>query len=117
MRLTALGKVTAGLVLGAILSGCPAEAKQRLYYIAADEVLWNYAPSGTNMLTGAPLQPGENQLGFTYHKVVYHAYSDGTFATLKVRPDAESYLGILGPPIRAEVLPLSSFSRTTRRCH
>ena len=31
---------------------CP--GKTRTYFIAADEVQWDYAPSGTNLITGEP---------------------------------------------------------------
>jgi len=75
----------------------------RIYYIAADDVMWNYAPGGRN-LTGTP--GPENEAGdnpTTYRKAVYHEYTDGTFTTLKQRPPQWEHLGILGPLIRAEV--------------
>jgi FtsP/CotA-like multicopper oxidase with cupredoxin domain len=89
-----------GLFLAAHL---PAFAAQRVYYIAADEVTWNYATSGTDVLTGKPLVPDKHQLGFVYHKVVYHGYTDGSFATVQQRTADEQYMGLLGPPIHAEV--------------
>ncbi len=87
----------------ALLCCTPALAAQRTYYIAADEVLWNYAPTGTNVLTGSPLKPDGAQLGFAYRKIVYHEYTDGSFATIKPRLDADRYMGLLGPTIHAEV--------------
>ncbi len=87
----------------ALLCYVPAPAAQRTYYIAADEVLWNYAPTGTNVLTGSALKPDKSQLGFAYRKVIYQEYTDGSFATIKGRPNAERYMGLLGPPIHAEV--------------
>ncbi len=82
----------------------PSQARVRTYYIAADEVLWNYVPSGTNLITKSPLPPLlPQQLGWTFHKAVYHEYTDATFKHLKPRPAADAYLGILGPVIRAEV--------------
>jgi len=75
----------------------------RIYYIAADDVMWNYTPGGRN-LTGTP--GPENETGdspTTYRKAVYHEYTDGTFTTLKQRPPQWEHLGILGPLIRAEV--------------
>ena len=86
-----------------LLCCAPAVAAERTYNIAADEVLWNYAPTGTNVLTGAQLKPDKNQLGFMFHKVVYRQYTDGRFTTLERRDPADRYMGILGPPIRAEV--------------
>ena len=91
-------------IIGLMLLCCaPALAAQRTYYIAADEVVWNYAPSGTNVLTGERLRPAKFQLGYAYRKVVYRGYTDATFATPQRRPDADAYMGVLGPPIRAEV--------------
>ncbi len=86
-----------------LLCTAPALAAERTYYIAADEIVWNYAPSGTNVLTGAPLKLSTYQLGFAYHKIVYHGYTDATFKTVEPRPGDELYMGTLGPPIRATV--------------
>lgn len=82
----------------------PATARERTYYVAADDVIWNYAPSGRNLEDGSalpPLIPG--QLGWSYHKLLYREYTDATFRTLApVAPDRR-YLGFLGPLMRAEV--------------
>lgn len=91
----AAGFCLAGLCLTQAL------AAQRTYYIAADDVIWNYAPTGTNLLTGVPLKPDKQQLGFRYHKIVYHGYRDASFT--KQLPPVAPYMGILGPPIHAEV--------------
>src|SRR6185437_933892 len=88
-------------VLCLVLLCCaPAVAAERTYYIAADEIAWNYAPTGTNVLTGAPLKPAKDQIGFSYHKIVYRGYTDATFKTLEVRSQSDQYMGLLGPPIR-----------------
>lgn len=91
--------------IGLLVAFCaaPALSAERTYYIAADEVMWNYAPSGTNVLTGAPLVPDKGQLGFSFRKVVYRGYTDASFSTLAARPAADAYLGLLGPVIRAAV--------------
>jgi len=82
----------------------PADAAVRTYYIAADEVMWNYAPSGKDVITGKPLHPlAPMQLGWTYRKAVYREYTDATFKHLKPRPADEAYLGLIGPIIHAEV--------------
>jgi FtsP/CotA-like multicopper oxidase with cupredoxin domain len=81
----------------------PPKPTVRIYYIAADDVMWNYAPGGRN-LAGTP--GPENEAGdnpTTYRKAVYHEYTDETFATLKQRQPQWEHLGILGPLIRAEV--------------
>jgi len=80
-----------------------ATSKTHTYYIAADDVMWNYAPRGRN-LTGTP--GPENEAGtpsVTYRKAMYREYTDATFTTLKPRPPQWEHLGILGPLLRAEV--------------
>jgi manganese oxidase len=84
--------------------------KVTTYFIAADEIEWNYTPRGRN-LSGVPHVEGDgmalatrdNRSGVIYEKAVYREYTDGTFTTLKPRPPEWEHLGILGPLIRAEV--------------
>jgi hypothetical protein len=86
-----------------ILAEKPPNSKVRIYYIAADDVMWNFAPTGRN-LTGTP--GPENEAGGSstvYRKAVYHEYTDGAFTTLKPRSPEWEHLGILGPLIRSEV--------------
>ncbi|WP_211177582.1 multicopper oxidase domain-containing protein [Pseudonocardia acidicola] len=83
----------------------------RTYYIAADEVPWNYAPDGKNDITGAAFDAvaskytaaGPARIGTTYVKSLYREYTDATFTTLTPRPPAWEHLGDLGPVIRAVV--------------
>ncbi len=83
----------------------------RTYYIGADEIEWDYAPTGRNEITGQPfdetadvfVKSGPGRIGSKYLKCLYRGYTDGTFQHLQERPDAEKYLGFLGPVIRAEV--------------
>jgi len=83
----------------------------RTYYISADEVAWNYAPTGRNVLTGKPftdeedvfVRTGPGRIGSTYLKCLYREYTGGTFAALKPRAPQDAYLGALGPVIRAAV--------------
>jgi hypothetical protein len=72
-------------------------AATRHYYIAAEDVSWNYAPSGVNLLTAVPTPPW---LKLEWQKTRFIEYTDDTFTTKKAQPD---WLGILGPMIRAEV--------------
>uniref|UniRef100_A0A8C8HCA7 Hephaestin n=1 Tax=Oncorhynchus tshawytscha TaxID=74940 RepID=A0A8C8HCA7_ONCTS len=82
----------------------------REYFIAAEEVLWDYAPSQVNHGTGKPLntdgstffQRGNDRIGGKYKKVQYKEYTDNTFTVQKERTPEELHLGILGPVIRAE---------------
>jgi len=84
--------------------------RTHLYYIAAEEVLWNYAPHGRN-LAGVPHPETEEAGGAagasggtsTYLKAIYREYTDATFLTPKQRDPRWEHLGILGPLIRAEV--------------
>lgn len=85
--------------------------RTRWYYIAADELEWNYVPMGKNMITGQPFTPfqqmfttsGPHQIGGISRKALYREYTDKTFNTLKPRAAEDEYLGFLGPVIRAEV--------------
>jgi len=88
--------------------------KVRQYYIAAEEVEWDYGPSGMNKYDGGALTaPGSssatfftrsaNRIGGKYMKTLYFEYTNASFSERKVRNASESYLGILGPIIRAEV--------------
>ena len=89
----------------------PAGGVNRVYYIGADEVAWNYAPTGRNEITGAPfddvantyVKQGPDRIGSTYLKCLYRGYADAGFTTLAPRPAQDAYLGFLGPVIRAEV--------------
>lgn len=102
-----LALLGAGLALPAQTSS----GKTRVYYVAADEVNWDYAPAGRDVAMGHPFdafergftEPGPHQIGRVYKKAVYREYTDGTFTTLKARRPEDAYLGLLGPILRAEV--------------
>jgi hypothetical protein len=80
----------------------------RTYFIAADEVDWDYTPHGRNVIGLPRVENTENEnasaLGHrVYHKAIYREYIDGSFSRLKPRSPQWEHLGILGPLIRAEV--------------
>ena len=86
----------------------------RIYYIAALDIDWDYAPNGTvNPFTGTPVKeddqastytlPGVNRIGSIYQKAVYREYTDNTFTTMKTRSSRWEHLGVLGPIIRGIV--------------
>jgi hephaestin len=83
----------------------------RTYYIAADEIDWDYLPSGIDKMMGMATEGyakayttrGPHLIGKVYRKALYREYTDATFGHLKVRPARDAYLGIVGPIIRAEV--------------
>jgi manganese oxidase len=89
----------------------PRTGKTRVYYIAADEVLWNYAPTGADAISGTAFKGaqdvwtkrGPTTIGTTYKKALFREYTDGTFSTLKPRSAEWEHLGFLGPVIHAEV--------------
>jgi FtsP/CotA-like multicopper oxidase with cupredoxin domain len=83
----------------------------RVYFIAADEVIWDYAPSGQDEAMGHPfddfennyMAPGPNRIGRIYKKAIYREYIDAKFRRLKPRPLEEQHQGILGPVLYGEV--------------
>ena len=91
--------------------GFQSDGVTRTYYIGADQVNWNYAPQGTNEITGEPfddvadtyVKSGPGRIGSRYVKCLYRGYTDATFGHRITRPADEKYLGLLGPVIRAEV--------------
>ena len=106
-----LAQLTATPAAPQAKEGSSAPARVRTYYVAAEEVEWDYAPLGIDMTTGkafegtaaAYTQPGPNRIGRVYRKALYREYTDGTFATRKPRLPQDEYLGLLGPILRAEV--------------
>jgi FtsP/CotA-like multicopper oxidase with cupredoxin domain len=90
----------------------PGGGKTRIYYLAAEDTMWNYAPAG-NVLAGSMpddakdadvwLKRGLNNEPPVFRKAVYREYTDATFKTPKPRAPEWVHLGLLGPVIRAEV--------------
>jgi len=83
----------------------------RRYFVAADEVVWDYAPTGINKITGQPFDDvanvfvanGPDRIGKEYIKAIYREYTDETFTQLKARPARWRHTGILGPVVQAAV--------------
>jgi manganese oxidase len=83
----------------------------RKYFIAADEVEWDYAPSGENAITGEAFGEDElvfvgdapDRIGSVYTKSLYREYTDDTFTTLVDHGEEWEHLGFLGPVMHAEV--------------
>uniref|UniRef100_G1LY86 Coagulation factor V n=1 Tax=Ailuropoda melanoleuca TaxID=9646 RepID=G1LY86_AILME len=76
------------------------------YFIAAEEVIWDYAPIiPANMdkkYRSLHLDNFSNQIGKHYKKVVYKQYQDESFTKRLENPNIKED-GILGPIIRAQV--------------
>jgi manganese oxidase len=99
------------LVMAALPVHAQSSGTTRTYYIAADEVTWDYAPAGKNIIAGRPFagleeiwtRRGPTQIGTKYKKALYREYTDSTFKTLKPRSLEWEHLGFMGPVIRGEV--------------
>jgi hypothetical protein len=88
----------------------------RTYYMAADEVEWDYAPTGMNQITGEEfgsgtwvldenifVGQGPDRIGRVYTKCLYREYTNANFDSLKPVPPEWQHLGTLGPVIRGVV--------------
>src|ERR1700733_4777330 len=90
---------TASLIVVVLSVAWPSQALTRHYYIAAEEQLWDYAPSGVDLVESRSI-PSTWAKRTKFPKVRYIEYTDDTFTKPKPQPE---WLGILGPIIRAEV--------------
>ncbi|HYE33831.1 multicopper oxidase domain-containing protein [Methylocaldum sp.] len=96
-----------------LFSGIVSANTTRTYYIAAEETLWDYAPSyPINPMHGEKFNEDEkvfvegnnsDRIGRQYYKAHYVEYTDASFTQVKERPPEWRHLGILGPVIRANV--------------
>ncbi|MGH7549594.1 MAG: multicopper oxidase domain-containing protein [Gemmatimonadota bacterium] len=85
--------------------------RTRTFYLAAEEVEWDYARSGRNQIAGRAfgeteavfLEPGPRRIGRIYTKALYRAYTDSTFTTPAPVPPEWEHLGALGPVLRGAV--------------
>uniref|UniRef100_A0A8C6R8W8 Hephaestin n=1 Tax=Nannospalax galili TaxID=1026970 RepID=A0A8C6R8W8_NANGA len=87
----------------------------RVYYLGIQDVQWNYAPKGRNVITNQNLctdlkmvervassflKSDKNRIGSSYKKTIYKEYRDGSYTDEVVKP---AWLGFLGPLLQAEV--------------
>lgn len=91
------------------------QPKTRVYYIAAEEQIWDYAPKGMNVFMGMYFDATDSvyavnspsgptpRIGSKNIKARYVEYTDSTFSTPKAITAEWQHLGILGPVIRAVV--------------
>src|ERR1043166_2537738 len=98
-----------------LAAGCAATSanggRTHTYYVAADELLWDYAPAAGNRISGEAWSPLDKEfverrpdrVGKVNKKAVYHEYTDSTFTTRKPRAAGWEHLGILGPLLRGSV--------------
>uniref|UniRef100_A0A9J8BSU7 Coagulation factor V n=1 Tax=Cyprinus carpio carpio TaxID=630221 RepID=A0A9J8BSU7_CYPCA len=72
------------------------------YYIAAEEIIWDYAPNMPENMDGYVslseyLKQGPRRIGKKYKKAVFTQYKDGTFKERAEDKEIKKELGILGP--------------------
>lgn len=101
-------RTTSILLILMLLAGCAANIPQapldekpgmRHYFVAAEKVDWDFAPSGKNlMMPGMGLGPWGKQT--TYSKYRYIQYTDASYTSQVPQPQ---WMGILGPQLRAQV--------------
>lgn len=98
MKPRRLSKIGAILLLGAwMLQACAGQVRE--YWIAAEKVMWDYAPSGQNLIdpdAGLGVW-GERT---AYEKYRYIQYTDGGYTTQVAQPE---WMGVLGPQLRSVV--------------
>ena len=73
--------------------------QNREYWVAAEPVTWDYAPSGKNLIhPGADMGPWGKQLRYAKYRFV--GYTDASYKTPVPQPE---WQGILGPELVGEV--------------
>ena len=110
-RRTFAGVLTLGATAALVaLAASPSGGLTRTYYVAADEVEWDYAPTGRDEMMGHALDSAEMSvtngpagIASRFLKARYREYTDSTFSTLKPIPPEWAHLGIMGPLLRASV--------------
>lgn len=87
------------------LYSLPGQAQVHQYYLTAEEEIWDFAPSGQNLVhcfpdpVPCPLpEPWRDNHRFPVNRFVQ--YADASFTTRVPQPE---WLGVLGPILRAEV--------------
>ncbi|KNE63419.1 hypothetical protein AMAG_08550 [Allomyces macrogynus ATCC 38327] len=111
--LAAVVALAARTATAADIIPCPDDARAcllRTYYVAAEEVEWDYAPTGTNIFSNTPIDDDDGssvytkqdtgRIGRKYKKAIYNQYTDASFKTQVPRDPG---MGLLGPVLRAEV--------------
>jgi FtsP/CotA-like multicopper oxidase with cupredoxin domain len=112
-RSRSLSGLLAGLIAATLSVGlAPADAGvTRDFYVAAEEYFWDFAPTGRDLVAGSAIpQPWRDNT--RWPKVRLIEYTDASFKVMKSQP---SWLGVLGPQIRAEVgdtIVVHFFNRT-----
>jgi hypothetical protein len=123
VQIVLLAGVTCGILFGVVVPGAlGATPPMKEFFVAADEVEWDYAPSAKDVCADAHWQNkylvsrhgwvknatatdrmSSTRIGSKYLKARYVEYTDGTFSTPKPIAPEWAHLGLLGPVLRGEV--------------
>ncbi|KAM9486470.1 coagulation factor V isoform 2-T2 [Clarias gariepinus] len=83
------------------------ESQEWIYYIAAEETIWDYAPhlpeNVDRDFRSTYLKQGAGRIGKKYKKAVFVRYTDESFKEKAEHKQRKKELGILGPVIRAQI--------------
>uniref|UniRef100_A0A672J2R2 Coagulation factor VIII, procoagulant component n=1 Tax=Salarias fasciatus TaxID=181472 RepID=A0A672J2R2_SALFA len=92
------------------------EIRPRHYYIAAEEIIWDYESSTDSLVSCSEMRRGMRKFLPEYKKVVFRAYRDKEFLRPVGRGELEEHLGIMGPVIRTEINDLLTVRETASCC-
>ncbi|XP_061581426.1 coagulation factor VIII isoform X1 [Cololabis saira] len=80
------------------------EVRPRHYYIAAEEITWDYGiKTPLQLMKPREMRRGMRKFLPEYKKVVFRAYMDKDFLQPEGRGELQQHLGIVGPIIRTEI--------------
>ncbi|KAI5621196.1 coagulation factor V precursor, partial [Silurus asotus] len=83
------------------------ESQEWIYYIAAEEIIWDYAPNLPDNVDrnfrSTYLKQSSVRIGKKYKKAVFTQYTDESFKERAEEKQRKMELGILGPVIRAQI--------------
>ncbi|XP_041724435.2 coagulation factor V isoform X1 [Coregonus clupeaformis] len=83
------------------------ESQEWTYYIAAEEVVWDYAPNMPEYIDGdfkfKYLKQSPERIGQKYKKAVYTQYKNARFTERAENKQRKMEEGIIGPVIRAQI--------------
>ncbi|XP_036438587.1 coagulation factor V [Colossoma macropomum] len=83
------------------------ESQEWTYYIAAEEIIWDYAPNMPDNVDGdfrsTYLRQSAERIGKKYKKAVFTQYKDKSFKERAENKQKKKVVGILGPVIRAQI--------------
>lgn len=98
--------IMSSALLASLLVSNNALAATQTYFIAIEEIEWEYFPSTDQPAVEldksqrTSTNSSANRVGTRYRKVIYRGYIDESFTTVSPQPAAQ---GILGPTLRVQV--------------